>query len=127
VLLRLRSAGSPLAALTNSSPEMVGAQLENAGIRDLFDEVLSVQDVHRYKPAPEPYRMAAERMGVHPSDIRMVAAHDWDVWSAMRAGCAAAYVARTAVPFVIGSPPDVVGADLSDVADAILVVDEPAP
>jgi 2-haloacid dehalogenase len=123
---RLRSAGFRLATLTNSSPEMVGAQLENAGILDLFDEVLSVQDVRRYKPAPEPYRMAVERLGVRPSDIRMVAAHDWNVWGATRVGCAAAYVARTGVPFVIGSPPDVVGADLSAVADAILVVDKPA-
>jgi 2-haloacid dehalogenase len=50
----------------------------------------------------------------------MVAAHDWDVWGAMRAGCAAAYVARADV-----WPPDVVGRDLSAVADAILGVDEP--
>jgi 2-haloacid dehalogenase len=57
--------------------------------------------------------------------MRMVAAHDWDVWGAMRAGCAAAYVARSDVPFVLGEPPDVVGVDLSAVADAILLIDEP--
>jgi hypothetical protein len=34
-------------------------------------------------------------------------------------------VARADVPFVIGRPPDVVGADLSAVADTILDVDEP--
>jgi 2-haloacid dehalogenase len=125
-LSRLRSAGFPLATLTNSSPEMARAQLEHAGILELFGQVLSVEEVRRYKPAPEPYRMAAERLGVDPSDVRMVAAHDWDVWGAMRAGCAAAYVARTAVPFVLGRPPDITGSDLSVVADAILGVDEPA-
>jgi 2-haloacid dehalogenase len=125
-LLRFRSEGFPLATLTNSSPEMARVQLEHSGILDLFDQVLSVEEVRRYKPAPEPYRMAAERLGVDVSDVRMVAAHDWDVWGATRAGCAAAYVARTSVPFVIGTPPDVVGADLSAVADAILLVDEPA-
>jgi 2-haloacid dehalogenase len=124
-LSRLRSAGFPLATLTNSSPGMVRAQLEHAGIVDLFDHVLSVEEVRRYKPAPEPYQLAAERLGASPSEIRMVAAHDWDVWGAMQAGCAAAYVARTDVPFVIGQPPDVVGADLSAVADAILDIDEP--
>ncbi|HEY2965040.1 MAG TPA: haloacid dehalogenase type II [Actinomycetota bacterium] len=124
-LWRLRSAGFPLATRTNSPPEMARAQLENAGILELFDEVLFVQGMRRYKPAPQPYRMAAERLGVHPSEIRMVSAHDWDVWGAMRAGCAAAYVARTGAAFVIGSPPDVVGADLSAVADAILLVDDP--
>jgi hypothetical protein len=34
-------------------------------------------------------------------------------------------VARSDVPFVIGEPPDVVGVDLSTVAKAILLVDEP--
>ena len=124
-LSRLRAAGFPLAALTNSSPEMVRAQLAHAGILELFDHVLSVDEVRRYKPAPEPYHLAAERFGASPSEVRMVAAHDWDVWGAMHAGCAAAYVARIDAPFVIGQPPDVVGADLSAVADAILDIDEP--
>jgi 2-haloacid dehalogenase len=124
-LSRLRSAGFPLATLTNSSPEMARAQLEHARLLDLFDQVLSVEEVRRYKPAPEPYHMAAERLGASPSEMRMVAAHDWDVWGAMRAGCAAAYVSRTDVPFLIGHPPGVVGTDLSAVADAILSVDEP--
>jgi 2-haloacid dehalogenase len=125
-LSRLREARFPLATLTNSSPGMARAQLEHAGILDRFDHVLSVEEVRRYKPAPEPYRLAAERLGVEPSDVRMVAAHDWDVWGAIRAGCAAAYVARRGAPFAIGTPPEVVGADLSAVADAILLVDEPA-
>jgi 2-haloacid dehalogenase len=124
-LVRLREAGFPLATLTNSSPGAARAQLEHAGIAEFFGQVLSIEEVRRYKPAPEPYRMAAERLGVEPTDLRMVAAHDWDVWGAIRAGCAAAYVARTAAPFVLGEPPDVVGSDLTAVADAILGVDEP--
>jgi 2-haloacid dehalogenase len=56
----------------------------------------------------------------------MVAAHDWDVWGAMQAGWAAAYVARTDVPFGLGHPPDIVGRDLAAVADAIVLVDGPA-
>jgi 2-haloacid dehalogenase len=75
-LSRLRSAGFPLATLTNSSNAMVRAQLEQAELLELFDHVLSVEDVRSYKPAPEPYHMAAERLG----EMRLVAAHDWDVW-----------------------------------------------
>jgi 2-haloacid dehalogenase len=123
-LSRLRSIGFPLATLNNSSSEMARAQLEHAGILELFDQVLSIEEVRRYKPAPEPYRMAAERLGVDPPDVRMVAAHDWDVLGAMKAGCSAAYVART-MPFSLGRPPDVTGEDLSTVADAILRVDRP--
>lgn len=124
-LSRLRAARFPLATLTNSSEATARAQLEHAGIIEAFDRVLSVEECRRFKPAPEPYLMAAERLGVAPSEMRMVAAHDWDVWGATIAGCAAAYVKRTDVPFVLGSPPDVVGSDLGEVVDAILQVDEP--
>ncbi len=104
---------------------MVRSQLEHAGILELFDRVLSVEEVRRYKPAPELYLMAAEHLGVRPSEMRMVAAHDWDVWGAIRAGCAAAYVSRTDVPFVLERPPHLAGPDFSAVAEAILAVDEP--
>jgi 2-haloacid dehalogenase len=57
--------------------------------------------------------------------VRVVAAHDWDVWGAVRAGCRGAYVARTPGPFQFGEPPDVVGPDLASVADAILAADRP--
>jgi 2-haloacid dehalogenase len=124
---RLRSAGFPLATLTNSSEQMARAQLEHAGLVGLFDQVLSVEGVRRYKPAPEPYLMAADRLDAEPQEMRMVAAHDWDVWGAMRAGCEAAFVARGAAPFALGDPPVVVGSDLSAVAEAILQVDAPKP
>jgi 2-haloacid dehalogenase len=124
-LARLRSAGFAVAALTNSSGPVARQQLEHAGLIGLFDHVLSVDEVRRFKPAPEPYRMAAERLGVTPAEMRMVAAHDWDVWGAIRAGCAAAYVARSAAPFLLGEPPEIVGPDLAQVVDAIVRLDAP--
>ena len=124
-LTRLRSAGFPLATLTNSSGEAARLQLDHAGLAGLFDHILSVEEVRRYKPAPEPYLMAAERLDVPPSEMRMVAAHDWDVWGALRAGCAAAFVARGSPPFLLGQPPDITGADLTAVAEAILKADAP--
>lgn len=124
-LERLRSAGFPTAALTNSAGEVARAQLEYAGLIGFFDRVLSVDEVRRFKPAPEPYRMAAERLGVLPAELRLVAAHDWDVRGAIGAGCAGAYVARGGVPFVLGEPPEIVEVDLAEVVDAILRIDTP--
>jgi 2-haloacid dehalogenase len=124
-LSRLRAAGFPMATLTNSSGEAARMQLDQAGLAGLFDHILSVEEVRRYKPAPEPYLMAADRLGARPSEMRMVAAHDWDVWGAMRAGCAAAFVARGGAPFPLGQPPDITGPDLAAVAEAILNADDP--
>jgi 2-haloacid dehalogenase len=123
-LRRLRAGGFRLAALTNSTEEVARAQLEHAGIIEAFDLVLSADAVRRLKPAPEPYRMAAERLGVAVGELRMTAAHAWDLAGATRAGCAGAFVAR---PGKVLDPlverPDVVGADLDEVADRIIATD----
>ena len=126
-LQRLRDAGLRLAALTNSTEQVARAQLEHAGLVDLFELVLSADAVRRLKPAPEPYRMAAERLGVAVDQVRLIAAHAWDVAGAASAGCATAFVAR---PGKVLDPlvkrPEIVGADLAEVADAILAVESDA-
>jgi 2-haloacid dehalogenase len=120
-LARLRDAGIRLAALTNSTQQVADAQIDNSGLREYFDQVLSADPVKRLKPAPEPYRMAAENLGVEIGQVRLVAAHAWDVAGALQAGCAAAFVAR---PGMVLNPlferPDIVGLDLREVADGIL-------
>lgn len=123
-LERLRSSGFRLATLTNSTEEVVEAQLRYAGLRDLFERVLSADTVQRLKPAPEPYFMAAEKLGVPIGEVRLVAAHAWDVAGALRAGCAAAFVAREGVvPDALFPMPDASGSDLASVAERIIAVD----
>jgi 2-haloacid dehalogenase len=120
----LRDAGLRLATLTNSTQQVAEAQMSNSGLRDYFEQILSADTVGRLKPAPEPYRMAAQSLGVGVEGVRLVAAHAWDVAGALRAGCAAAFVAR---PGMVLDPlverPDVVGADLREVAGRILEIE----
>lgn len=123
-LQRLRDAGLRLATLTNSTAQAAEAQLTHAGLRDYFEQVISADEIHCFKPAPEVYHLAASRMHVEPGQIRLVAAHDWDVIGALRAGCAAVFVARPGqVMNPFGPQPDVKGADLGEVADKILAVE----
>lgn len=120
-LERLRDAGLRLATLTNSTARVAEAQLLNAGLRGFFERVLSVEAVRRFKPAAETYHMASRELGVETGDILLVAAHDWDIAGALRAGCTAAFIAR---PGMVLGPlderPDIVGQDLREVADQIL-------
>jgi 2-haloacid dehalogenase len=87
-LERLRDAGLRLATLTNSTQQVAEAQMQNSGLQGYFEQILSADTVRRLKPAPEPYRMAAESLGVEAEGVRLVAAHAWDVAGALRAGCA---------------------------------------
>jgi 2-haloacid dehalogenase len=120
---RLRNAGFRLATLTNSTLEVAWAQIENAGLADRFEQILSADTAKRLKPAPAPYRMAARTLEIPERGMRLVAAHAWDVAGALRAGCAAAFVARQ--PFdPLVERPDVVGADLAEVADGIIAAED---
>jgi|SRR5215207_19436 len=120
-LERLQGAGLRLATLTNSTRQVAENQMENSRLREYFEQVLSADSVQRLKPAPEPYRMAAESLKEELANIRLIAAHAWDVAGALRAGCAAAFVARPGkVLDPLVESPDVVGADLREVAKRIL-------
>jgi 2-haloacid dehalogenase len=125
---RLKAAGIRMAALTNSTAAVAQAQLTNAGLADYLEQMLSADAVQRLKPSPQPYHYAAQQLGVSIDQIRLIAAHDWDVAGAMRAGAAAAFVAR---PGMVLNPlfpaPDIVGADLREVVDNILIAEKEVP
>jgi 2-haloacid dehalogenase len=123
-LERLSAVGFRLATLTNSTEAVARAQLEHAGLIDHFERTLSADAVRRLKPAPEPYRMAARELGVEIGAIRLVAAHAWDIAGALRAGAAAAFVARPGLVLDPLAPePDVIGSDLADVAERIIAAE----
>ena len=120
----LQHAGFRLATLTNSPPQTLEAQMQHAGLHPYFERLLSVDAVRQFKPAHATYEYAAQELGVAVTDIRLVAAHDWDIAGAMHAGCAAAFVARPGQ--VLGSlqaKPDIIGADLTEVARQIVARD----
>lgn len=120
-LSRLRAGGWTTVALTNSALPAVTAQLTGADLAPLFDHILSVDAVERYKPAPEPYRHAASTVGRDPSDLTMVACHDWDLAGARAAGLGTAYVRRPGLSYApTFPPPDLDVADFGELADRLL-------
>jgi len=125
-LSRLKMAGFRMVTLTNSPPATVEAQLSSANLQRFFERSFSVDAVQKFKPAPEPYRFVARELGVETRALRLIAAHAWDVAGALQSGCAAAFVARPGKAlFPLSSPPDIVGKNLTEIADAILKSDSP--
>ncbi len=117
----LRDAGCRLAILTNSTSPMIAAQLEHNKITDYFDLVLSTDAIASYKPAARTYAYACERLGIAPGDAMMVAAHDWDVTGAMRAGMRAAFVSRHGTALSPLDPqPEIVAPTIGAIAEAIV-------
>jgi 2-haloacid dehalogenase len=123
-LQRLKAAGFRIVTLTNSAPATVAQQLTNAGLTAFFERSFSVDAVKKYKPAAETYQYVARELGVATSGLRMVAAHAWDIHGALRAGCAATFIARAGhALFPAGPKPDTSAPDLRAAADRIIAAE----
>jgi 2-haloacid dehalogenase len=126
-LERLKEAGFRLAALSNSGLESVRSVLDQANLASWFDHILSVESTRIFKPRPEPYRHAAETIGVPVERLRLIAAHDWDCAGALAAGAQAAFLQRPGKSYASALPaPDLQAPDLPTLAARIIEVDEPS-
>jgi HAD superfamily hydrolase (TIGR01509 family) len=61
-----------LGVASSSNRPLIEAVLEGAGITDLFEAVVSSEEVARGKPAPDVYLEAARRLGVEPAQAAAV-------------------------------------------------------
>lgn len=79
--------GLPMALVTSSGRAEAHRKLAVAGLDAFFAEVITLDDVDNAKPAPDPYLLAALRLGLTPQ--RCLAFEDSEVGSeaAHRAGC----------------------------------------
>ena len=91
-----------------------------AGLADLVDPILSIEDAGVYKPHPAVYRLANERLGLPAERILFVSANGWDAAGAAAFGFRTAWINRLGEPadHLPGSP-DHVLPDLSSVPDLV--------
>jgi 2-haloacid dehalogenase len=126
-LRRLRSAGFRLFTLTDNLLAVQTRQLEKGGIVDLFEGRFSADGAKHHKPSPLAYAYLERELGVEPSDVCLVACHTWDTLGAVAAGWEAALVKRVGNDVLgVGPQPQIVGADLDDVADQLIARYGPA-
>jgi beta-phosphoglucomutase len=85
----------PVALVSAALREEIEPVLRSAGLRDLFAVVLSQDDVTRGKPDPQPYLLAAERLGVEPPELLVFEDTDVGVASAKAAGTRVVGLTRT--------------------------------
>ena len=116
----LADAGLRQVTLSNGSGAVAEGLLGRAGLRDLFEAVLTVEDAPAWKPARAAYEHAAQRCGVAPQEMLMVAVHPWDLDGAARAGLSTAWIDRTGVPYpAFFTPPTVTVRALTELPAAL--------
>lgn len=120
---RLLSVGVRVAALTNGSAANTAKLLDRNGLADAFELVMSVDEVGAWKPRPEPYHHALERLGLPGDRVAMVAVHAWDIHGAHSAGLLTGWASRLEGVYApVFDAPDVRGRDLVEVVDELLTL-----
>ena len=76
----------PMAVVTNAQRPAVEGALAATGLRPLFQDVISVEDVVHGKPAPDIYLKAAERLGIEPHRCLVLEDSHEGLLAAHRAG-----------------------------------------
>ncbi|MGC3989957.1 MAG: HAD family hydrolase [Chthoniobacteraceae bacterium] len=86
---QLKREGYKIACCSNSIRESVEMMLRGSGIIDLFDVLVSNEDVSHPKPNPEMYLKACSILGVDPKETVMVedAGHGIEAARAARGQC----------------------------------------
>jgi beta-phosphoglucomutase family hydrolase len=78
----------PMAVVSGSTRESVTKSLELLGLLDKFDTMVCAEDYTRSKPDPEPFLLAAQRLGVAPADCLVFEDTEMGVNAATAAGMA---------------------------------------
>ena len=98
MLRALKAAGMNTAILSNGSPDMLQGAVQSASLTDVLDDVLSVESVGVFKPAPQVYDMVLQRFGVAKHHVLFVSSNGWDAAAAASYGFVTAWVNRAGLP-----------------------------
>jgi 2-haloacid dehalogenase len=112
-----------VAVISNTSTDNTGKLLAKGGLDAFVETIVSAEDVQEWKPASDPYALAADQQGVPLQRMAMVSAHPWDVLGAKKAGLVTGWCNRSGglFPPTFGKP-DVSGDNLVDVVEKLFAL-----
>jgi len=109
-----RFSGRKLAILSNGSPDMLDPLVAQSGLA--FDAVLSVDELKVYKPAPEVYQLAVDRLKTPKEEIGFVSSNGWDAQGAKSFGFTVYWINRAGAPVDrLGFQPDKIVKSLDEI------------
>jgi 2-haloacid dehalogenase len=94
-LARAKASGFRMFAFSNGRADAVETLLKNAGIRDYFLDVVSVDEVKSFKPNPGVYSHFLRRAGASGANAWLVSSNPFDVIGAISSGMRAAWIKRS--------------------------------
>jgi len=120
-LRELHSNGLRMYAFSNGPAHDVNHLLQTAGIKEFFQDIVSVDEIKTFKPDPAVYEHFLQRAGTSNSETWLISSNPFDVIGAMAVGMRTAWVQRSEKTLFDpwGITPTVTVRDLSELATAI--------
>ena len=94
-LEKFKEKGFRLFAFSNGKKEAVEKLLNNAGIIDLFDGVVSVDDIKTFKPSPGAYAHFLRSANAKSGESWLISSNPFDVTGSISAGMRSAWIKRS--------------------------------
>ena len=98
VLKALKASGARVAILSNGSPAMLDAAVRSAALDTVIDDIFSVDEIRRFKTAPQVYDLVTTAWRVYPQAISFQSSNRWDVAGAQKFGFRTVWINRSAQP-----------------------------
>jgi len=109
-----------LAILSNGSPRMLAAVVENAGLKDVFADVISVDEVKIFKPSPRVYELASRHLKLPQDAIGFISSNFWDIAGAKSFGLWTCWINRARAPEEeLGFRPEAIIGNLAELEGAL--------
>jgi len=83
-----------LAILSNGTPSLLKELVSSNNLENIFDDVLSVEEVKTYKPHPNVYNIPIKKYQIEKNQFAYLSANAWDVSAAGNFGFNAVWVNR---------------------------------
>jgi len=117
----LRAGGYRVVALTNGTEKSVRALLQQAGVGEYFEMILSADTIKTFKPDPAVYQLVQRAADMPEEKVWLVSGNPFDIIGAKACGLKAAWVrrdpARVFDPWEF--PPDAVVQNLKELHDVL--------
>jgi len=94
-LSKLKEKGFRLFAFSNGKKEAVEKLLVHAGVRDLFLDVVSVDDIKTFKPSPGAYAHFLRTAKAKSGDSWLISSNPFDVTGSISAGLRSTWIQRS--------------------------------
>ena len=79
VLKTLKEKNYTLGILSNGTPTLLNELIESNNLKNIFDDIFSIEEVGIYKPSSKVYNIPIKKYNIQKKEVAFLSANTWDV------------------------------------------------